>query len=123
MIVYSTDQEKSNNDDSSKWEIVYKNSERWNELGFSLKFGDGRPFPGYGKLYDGEFGVWYCDIGSTEKKNIQFHKERFSYSPEFHRIVGNNINFEQLTNTRGYEALFSGIDNKNNKRWYFALLK
>lgn len=111
----------SENDDSSKWEIVYRKTERWRELGF----GDGDLFPGYGRLYDGDFECWYCDVGSKDRKDIQTVRQRFSLynGPRFHKIVGDYIDFEQLYNTKGYEELYSGLDKKNRKRWYFALLK
>ncbi|MDY7395829.1 hypothetical protein UMM65_11280 [Aureibaculum sp. 2210JD6-5] len=100
------------------WEIIYRKSEKWYELGFEDNF------PGYGKLYDRNFEVWFCDVGSKEKKDIQSFKDRFpiQYTPKNTRkIVGANINFERLQNSKNYEVLFSGLDNNNRKRWYFGV--
>lgn len=108
--------------DASKWEIVERNSERWNELGF----GDGGLFPGYGKIYDREFKVWYCEVGSKEEKDQQLFHDRFpiNYSPKDYRVItGEDVYVDRLNKTRGFEFLFSGLDNKNKKRWYFALVK
>jgi len=117
-----TDTFNSGNDDSSKWEIVNRKTERWSELGF----GDDDLFPGYGRLYDREFEVWYCDVGSKERKDVQSFQDRFplNYGPkDYHKIAGDDTSLDQLNNTKGYEALYSGLDNKNRKRWYFALVK
>jgi len=106
--------------DSIKWELVRRKSARWKELGF----GDGEKFPGYGKLYDREFMVWYCDVGTKEKKNVQSYKDRnpLNYEPKDHfKITGEGIYLERLDNTKEYESLYSGLDKKNRKRWYFAL--
>ncbi len=106
--------------DSASWELVRRKSERWNELGF----GDGEDFPGYGKLYDREFQVWYCNVGSKEKKNIQSYKDRnpLHYEPKNStRIIGEGIFLKRLYKTGDYEAIYTGLDNKNRKRWYFAL--
>ena len=114
-------QPKRNENNSSKWEIVYRKSNRWTELGF----GDGDKFPGYGKLYEREFEVWYCDVGLTEKKDIQKFNDKFplTYTPNnSSTITGENVYLDRLEKTKGYESLFSGLDQKNRKRWYFALI-
>jgi len=118
----TTSVNKLENTDSSQWEIVHRKTKRWDELGF----GDGELFPGYGKLYNREFEVWYCDVGSKERKDIQKYSDKYplNYQPNKHnKIVGNDIYLEQLQNTKGYEQLYSGLDKKNRKRWYFALVK
>lgn len=123
------------NTDSTKWELVRRKSDRWKELGF----GEGETFPGYGKLYDREFDVWYCDIGSKDKKAIQkfYDRNPLHYEPKNRQktsspnnglimsseITGEGVILERLHNTKEYEALFTGLDNKNRKRWYFALTK
>jgi len=110
------------NKDCLKWEIVHRKTKRWKELGF----GDGSLFPGYGQLYEREFEVWYCDVGSKEKKDVQRYYDKYplNYGPkDCRKIVGDEISFEQLQNTKGYEGLFSGLDNIERKRWYFALIK
>lgn len=123
------------NTDSTKWELVRRKSERWKELGF----GEGETFPGYGKLYDREFDVWYCDIGSKDKKAIQkfYDRNPLHYEPKDRQktstqnnglkmsseITGEGVILERLHNTKEYEALYTGVDNKNRKRWYFALIK
>lgn len=126
-------------EDTGKWELVRRKSDRWNELGF----GEGENFPGYGKLYDREFDVWYCDVGSKEKKGFQkfYDRNPLHYEPKNRRrdnkinpdlkitektmssdITGEEVYFERLRNTKEYEALYSGLDEKNRKRWYFALI-
>jgi len=106
----------------SRWEIVHRKTERWTELGF----GDRDNFPGYGKLYDREFKVWYCDVGSKEVKDEQVIRDRFPlhYQPKnSEATTGEGIYLDRLDNTKGYESLYTGLDNKNRKRWYFALVK
>lgn len=125
--------------DTTKWELVRRKSDRWKELGF----GEGETFPGYGKLYDREFDVWYCDIGSKDKKDIQkfYDRNPLHYEPKDRQrdmtqtsiqnninkmrseITGEGVYLERLHNTKEYEALYTGLDNKNRKRWYFALTK
>ncbi len=116
----STKQNKD--DDFIKWELVNRKTKRWDELGF----GDGDRFPGYGKIYDREFLAWYCDVGSKERKNIQEFKDRFplNYRPrDSEKVVGKQIDFDQLQNKKEFEVLFSGLDKENRKRWHFGLLK
>ncbi len=112
---------KSVDKDSDKWEIVHRKTDRWNELGF----GDDDKFPGYGRLYEREFEVWYCEIGSKERKDIQKFVDKYplNYDPKnYQEIVGEGVYLEQLTNTKDYETLYTALDNKNRKRWYFALV-
>tara|TARA_R110001583_G_scaffold33438_4_gene112926 strand:+ start:18580 stop:19191 length:612 start_codon:yes stop_codon:yes gene_type:complete len=112
--------EKEIKKESGKWEIIHRKTERWVELGF----GDNENFPGYGKLYEREFKVWYCVIGSKEQKSIQKCTDKYplNYDPKnYQNITGEGVYVERLTNTRGYEALYTALDNKNRKRWYFAL--
>ena len=109
-------------EDNSKWEIVHRKTERWTELGF----GDGDNFPGYGRLYDREFKVWYCEVGSKEIKDERVIRDRFPlhYEPKNSKeITGEGIYLDRLDHTKGYESLYTGLDNKNRKRWYFALIK
>lgn len=108
-------------DDSSNWEVVYRKTARWEELGF----GEGLLFPGYGRIYERIFEVWYCDVGSKERKCIQTFKDKYpmNYSPKKSKsITGENVYLERLSNTKGYEVLFSGLDRINRKRWYFAVI-
>jgi hypothetical protein len=108
--------------DDSKWEIVNRKTKRWTELGF----GDGDDFPGYGRLYDREFKVWYCAVGSKEIKDARIISDRFplNYEPKnCKEITGEGVYLDRLDNTKGYESLHTGLDNKNRKRWYFALIK
>lgn len=131
--------DKLENSDTTKWELVRRKSDRWKELGF----GEGETFPGYGKLYDREFDVWYCDIGSKDRKDIQkfYDRNPLHYEPKDRQrdmtqtsiqnniskmrseITGEGVYLERLHNTKEYEALYTGLDNKNRKRWYFALTK
>jgi hypothetical protein len=109
-------------EDDSKWEIVHRKTERWTELGF----GDGDDFPGYGRLYEREFKVWYCEVGSKEIKDERIIQDRFPlhYEPENSKeITGEGVYLDRLENSKGYESLYTGLDNKNRKRWYFALIK
>ena len=121
-IEVSSVNEKKIPSKSSKWETVYRKTERWKELGF----GDNDLFPGYGKLFDREFKVWYCDVGSKEKKDEQLFNDRFpeNYEPRnSSKIIGEGVYLDRLDNNKGFESLYSGLDNKNRKRWYFALIK
>lgn len=114
------DDELETEDDG--WEIVHKKTSRWNELGY----GHGNNFPGYGKLYKRFFEVWYCEVGSKEKKGLTEHEDTYpmNYSPKnYIKITKVDIDLNSLQNTLGYEALYSGLDNKNKKRWYFAVQK
>lgn len=118
--VQTNSSSKSKND--SKWEIVHRKTERWTELGF----GDGDNFPGYGRLYDREFKVWYCEVGSKEVKDERIIRDRFPlhYEPKKSKeITGEGIYLDRLENAKGYESLYTALDNKNRKRWYFALTK
>jgi len=117
-----TNSSSRKNTDDSKWEIVHRKTTRWTELGF----GDGDSFPGYGRLYDREIKAWYCDIGSKEVKEEQIIQDQFPlhYEPKnSEKITGEGVYLDRLDNTKGYESLFTGLDNKNRKRWYFALVK
>ncbi len=126
--------------DYISWELVRRKSERWHQLGF----GEGETFPGYGKLYDREFDVWYCDIGSKVKKDMQkfYDRNPLHYEPKDRlrdivqspnatnhqrkmssEIMGEGIFLERLHNTKEFVSLYSGLDKKNRKRWYFALTK
>lgn len=109
-------------DDNSKWEIVHRKTERWTELGF----GDGDNFPGYGRVYAREFKIWYCDVGSKVERGMQILKDKHTmgYYPEnIKKITGDDVYFDELFNTKGYETLHTGLDKKNRKRWYVALVK
>lgn len=108
--------------DNQTWELVRRKSERWKQLGF----GEGENFPGYGKLYDREFEVWYIEVGSKEKMSVQVYRDRnpLHYDPKNSKnITGEDVYLERLFNTKEYESLYSGLDKKNRKRWYFALIK
>lgn len=93
-------------EDDSKWEIVHRKTERWTELGF----GDGDNFPGYGRVYEREFKVWYCDVGSKEVKGEQIIKDRHTlgYYPENAiKITGDDVYLDELYNTKGYECVYT----------------
>lgn len=105
----------------SSWEIVHRDTERWTDLGF----GDGDDFPGYGKLFKREFKYWYCEIGSKTPINEQTLTDIFPmhYDPKGStEIIGENVFLEKLQITKGFEALYTALDNENRKRWYFALI-
>jgi hypothetical protein len=121
-IKVQTDSSSKKDTNRSKWEKVQRKTERWTDLGF----GDGDSFPGYGKLYDREIKVWYCDVGKKEIKDEQIIQDRFplNYEPKNStKITGEGVYLDRLDNTKGYEYLFTGLDKKNRKRWYFALVK
>ncbi|MFB9052931.1 hypothetical protein ACFFVB_07540 [Formosa undariae] len=108
--------------DIGKWEVVYRKTKRWTQLGF----GENDKFPGYGRLYEREFEVWYCEIGSKERKKVQKFSDKYplNYNPRNpQNIIGEDVYTETLTNTKGYESLYTALDNKNRRRWYFALIK
>tara|TARA_B100000780_G_C21067897_1_gene429531 strand:- start:142 stop:1035 length:894 start_codon:yes stop_codon:yes gene_type:complete len=106
----------------SKWELVTRNSDRWFELGY----GDGSLFPGYGKIYNREYKVWYCEVGSKDEKGVCSYEDTYPihYTPkDYELITGSNIALDSLEKTRGFEALYTGLDHENRKRWYFGLVK
>lgn len=77
-------------------------------------------------MYDREFKVWYCEVGSKEIKDERIIRDRFPlhYEPKSSKeITGEGVYWDRLDNTKGYESLYTGLDNKNRKRWYFALIK
>jgi len=109
-------------EEPEKGEKVYRKTDRWKELGF----GDDVEFPGYGKIYKREFNVWYVDVGSKEKKGETTLKDHrvLQYEPiplEVQRITGSNFIIDERERTEGYKSLFTGLDQKNRKRWYFGL--
>jgi hypothetical protein len=112
---------EATDNDNNRWEVVRRKTARWTELGF----GDNDNFPGYGKLYEREFKVWYCEIGSKERRDIHKFTDKYplNYDPrDYQKIVGEGVYVEQLVNSKKYEALYTALDNKNRKRWYFALI-
>ena len=85
-----------------------------------MGFGDGDKFPGYGKLYNREFKVWFCNVGSKEKNNVQIFKDRnpLNYQPNnYEKITGPDVRLDKILDRK--KTTFSGLDNKNRKRWYF----
>lgn len=117
-----TNSSSTKSTDDSKWEIVHRKTKRWTELGLR----DGDFYYCYGRLYDRQFKVWYCDVGCKEVKDEQIIRDRLplGYEPEnSKKITGEGVYLDGLYNTKGYEYLYTGLDNKNRKRWYFALIK
>ncbi|HPV20826.1 MAG TPA: hypothetical protein PLW37_00985 [bacterium] len=120
----NTSESEHDNDleNSIIWETVHRYSKRWKQL----KLGSGINFPGYGKIYEREFMVWYCDVNSKEKKSQQLFNDKgvlYYYPINSEKITGDGVVFERLQNIKEFKALFSGLDKKNRKRWYFALAK
>lgn len=82
-------------------------------------------FPGYGRLYERTFDLWYCEVGSKERKGIKQFTDKYPlhYSPrDYNQEVGENVFLEQLNNNKEYEILYSGLDSRERKRWYFGLV-
>ena len=107
---------------SDSEEIVYYKSDRYAQL-----FGRGAHcsyFPGYGKIYNRIFEVWYQNVGEKEKLGIQTYSdigiER--NQPFFADEITNGIIISnELERTKGFLKLWNARDQKNNKNWYAGL--
>ena len=86
-------------------------------------------FPGYGKIFERVFDVWYCEIGSKEKISQPEFKDKAILNfydgicGDLVRFKDKNLKLESLSKTQGYMELLSAVDNKERKRWYFGLKK
>ncbi len=81
-------------------------------------------FPGYGKIYNRTFEIWYQETGSKDKLDLQ---EYFDIGVErnqpFHveDITNGIIISNELERTKGYIKLWNARDQKNNITWYAGL--
>ena len=103
-------------------EIVNYKTDRYADL-----FGRGKDcsyFPGYGKIYNRTFEIWYQEFGSKEKKNIIEYKDIGAiYQPPFfteEMTEGWLINNE-LERKQGFEKLYNIRVVKTRKTWYAGL--
>lgn len=104
-------------------EIVNYKSDRFADL-----FGRGKDcsyFPGYGKIFNRTFEIWYKSIGSKIKEGLIEYKDIGvdSYSgPFFPEKITNGVYINNpLEKKLGYLKLFNTRDDKNNKTWYAGL--
>ena len=104
-------------------ETVHYKSDRYAEL-----FGRGKDcsyFPGYGRICNRTFTMWYQETGSTEKKGLRKYKDiaNDSYqAPVYIEDFTNGILVtNELSRTQGFKKLFNGRDEKNRKTWYAGL--
>lgn len=107
-----------------KNEIVYYKTDRYAEL-----FGRGKDvsyFPGYGKIYNRSFEIWYRKTGSKNKEGLMKHHDigiiDKDYGPFFiEKITGGRIFNNRLERTSGYLKLYNIRDDKNGLTWYAGL--
>jgi hypothetical protein len=105
-------------------EIVAYKSDRYAEL-----FGRGKDcsyFPGYGKIHNRVFDVWYRSTHSKEKQGVVEYKDvgNADYSPPFFADKLTNgifIGNELTGRTQGYLKLFNVHDDANMRTWYAGL--
>lgn len=105
-------------------EIVHYKTDRYANL-----FGRGKDcsyFPGYGKIYNRTFEIWYQDFGTKEKQNIFTYKDIGAnlYAPYFTEELteGWPIN-NQLERTQGFKRLYNVRVVKTRKIWYAGLIE
>lgn len=104
-------------------ELVRYKTDRYADL-----FGRGKDcsyFPGYGKIYNRTFDIWYQEFNSQEKNGMREYKDIGcdKYQEPFFTenfTNGNRIN-NQLERTKGYLKLFNVRDEKNRRTWYAGL--
>lgn len=105
-----------------KEETVYYKSDNWIKL-----FGRGKDssyFPGYGKIYNRTFNIWFQNTGSTEKLGeMEYHDIANEHlPPQFAEGITQNVFISnRLERTKGFLKLFNARDVKNNKTWYAGL--
>lgn len=101
--------------------VAYK-SDRFVDL-----FGRGKGvsyFPGYGKIYNREYELWYQETGQKEQKGLITYKDigTEKYPPFFTDSYTENYEINnRLQNAKGYIALFNVRDNKLKRTWYAGL--
>ncbi len=112
------------------WQLVRNHSQKWKELGYD------KGFPGYGKVFNITFDVWYSIVGEKEKiqqPNISVHLALYGKDSNifyFDRICNEikelkekGLNFERLSRTQGYSQLYNGLDNSTKRRWYLGIIE
>ncbi|NCX95251.1 MAG: hypothetical protein EBX41_02360 [Chitinophagia bacterium] len=103
-------------------ELVRYKTDRYADL-----FGRGKDcsyFPGYGKIYNRTFDIWYQEFNSQEKNGMREYKDIGcdKYGPFFtNHLTGKNIIHNELIRTKGYLKLFNVRDEKNRRTWYAGL--
>lgn len=103
-------------------EIVNNKTDRYTEL-----FGRGRGcryFPGYGKIYNRAFKIWFQDYNSTEMKLVQDYFDiGVEYLPPFfsEEISDGHRIHNELERTRGYLKLYNVRVDKTKRTWYAGL--
>jgi len=108
---------------NNQTEIVKYKTDRYADL-----FGRGKDcsyFPGYGKIYNRTFEIWYRNVGSKDKQGLIIYKDigNDKYEGPFfvERITNNILINNKLERTLGYLKLYNSRDDKNNKTWYAGL--
>ncbi|WP_291098159.1 MULTISPECIES: hypothetical protein [unclassified Flavobacterium] len=104
-------------------ELVRYKTDRYADL-----FGRGKDcsyFPGYGKIYNRIFYIWFQEFNSQEKKGMREYKDigcdKYQ-EPFFTENFTNGISINnQLDRTKGYLKLFNIRDGKNRRTWYAGL--
>lgn len=103
-------------------EIVNYKTDRYTEL-----FGRGNDcsyFPGYGKICNREFNIWYQNYNSTEMQLVQDYFDiGVEYLPPFfsEEISDGHCIHNNLERTRGYLKLYNVRVDKTNRTWYAGL--
>jgi hypothetical protein len=106
-------------------ELVKYKSERFAEL-----FGRGTfcsYFPGYGKLFNKTFDVWFEAVKSDEKQNLIEYRDIYTLmrgSPHFEDKIETGLRFyhELSRNKKGYLSLYKS-NTKNKITWYAGIKK
>jgi hypothetical protein len=108
---------------NNQTEIVKYKTDRYAEL-----FGRGKDcsyFPGYGKIFNRTFEIWYREVGSKDKQGLIVYKDigNDTYEALFfaERITNGVLINNKLERTLGYLKLYNSRDDKNNKTWYAGL--
>lgn len=108
---------------NNQTELVRYKTDRYADL-----FGRGKDcsyFPGYGKIYNRTFDIWFHETNSTEKKGAIEYRDIGcdKYQPPFFtdRITNGISIYNELERTKGYLKLYNGRDEKNRKTWYAGL--
>src|SRR5690554_2717759 len=104
-------------------ELVRYKTDRYADL-----FGRGKDcsyFPGYGKIYNRTFDIWFQEFNSQEKKGMREYKDigcdKYQ-APFFTDNFTNGIGINnQLERTKGYLKLFNCRDEKTRRTWYAGL--
>ncbi|OFX19491.1 MAG: hypothetical protein A2033_08005 [Bacteroidetes bacterium GWA2_31_9] len=104
-------------------ELVRYKTDRYADL-----FGRGKDcsyFPGYGKIYNRTFDIWFQEFNLQEKKGMREYKDigcdKYQV-PFFTENYTNGIRiYNQLERTKSYLKLYNGRDEKSRRTWYAGL--